>query len=101
MSLNKCEYVKARQSLLDKVFGHDHLYAGFNYTYWICTTCYSALSRNQMPVQSIANNLEWSLITIAMPPCSINENGGHGDGNCLFGSVLYQLETNGVWKCNC
>ena len=62
MSLNKCKYVKASQSLLDKVVGDDHLYASFNGTYWICRTCDSALSRGQMPVQSIANNLELSPI---------------------------------------
>ena len=81
VSLNKCKYVKASQSLLDKVVGDDHLYASFNGTYWICRTCDSALSRGQMPVQSIANNLELSPIPselsclnkIGVPPCSIQK----------------------------
>ena len=67
VSLNKCKYVKASQSLLDKVVGDDQLYASLNGTYWICRTCDSALSRGQMPVQSIANNLELSSI-----PSSVN-----------------------------
>lgn len=57
MSLNKCKYVKASQSLLDKVIGDDRLYASVNE---ICRTCDLALSRGQLPVQSIANNLQLS-----------------------------------------
>ncbi len=47
---------------MDEVVGDDHLYASFNDTYWICKTCDSALLRGQMPVQSVANNLELSPI---------------------------------------
>ena len=38
------------------------LYAGSDGRYWICKTCDNALSRGNMPVQSVANNLSLSTI---------------------------------------
>ena len=62
LPLNKDRYKKASKPLLDIVVGDSLLYASFNGAYWMCTTCDSALSRGNMPVQSIANNLTLSSI---------------------------------------
>ena len=62
MPLKKVKYTKAKKPLLDMVLPDNALYACLDGRYWICKTCDKALSRDNMPVQYVANNLSLSTV---------------------------------------
>ena len=62
LPLKRDKYTKVKKSLLDMVLGDDTLYASFNDAYFICKTCDIALSKGNMPLQSLANNLQLSSV---------------------------------------
>ena len=53
---NKSKYTKASGELLDQVF--EHSYSSTDGKQWLCKTCDSASSRDNMPAQAKTNNLQ-------------------------------------------